>query len=193
VSAESLHVSTVESLTAFVAPDAGQDALRHTMLAFLAARDDACLRACAPGHITASTLVLDHTGRHALLTLHPRVGAWIQLGGHCEPEDGTLVDAARREAVEESGNDGVRLHPEPVALHTHPITCSLGVPTRHLDVRFLGVTPPTDDGTPPPVVRSDESVDLRWWPVDDLPESARTAEMTQLVTAARVAHGAVVA
>lgn len=193
MTAASLHASTVEALTTFAAPDAGQDALRHTMLAFLAARDDACLRACEPGHITASTLVLDHTGSHALLTLHPRVGAWIQLGGHCEPDDPTLLDAAVREAVEESGVDGVRLHPHPVALHTHPITCSLGVPTRHLDVRFLGVTPPTPDGTPPPVVRSDESVDLRWWPVDDLPESARTAEMTQLIDAARTAHAALVA
>lgn len=193
MTAASLHASTVDALTAFAAPDAGQDAIRHTMLAFLAAREDACLRSCEPGHVTASTLVLDHTGRHVLLTLHPRVGAWIQLGGHCEPEDAALFDAALREAVEESGIAGVRLHPEPVALHTHPITCSLGVATRHLDVRFLGVAPSTADGTPPPVVRSDESVDLRWFPVDDLPESARSGEMTELIDAALRAHSALLA
>ncbi|GAA2067140.1 NUDIX hydrolase [Williamsia deligens] len=193
MTASGLHSSTVAALSSFPAPDGGQDALRHTMLAFLAARDDACLRSCAPGHITASTLVLDHTGRFTLLTLHPRVGAWIQLGGHCEPDDDSLAAAALREATEESGIDGIAVHPGPVALHTHPITCSLGVPTRHLDVRFLGVTPATADGTPPPAVRSDESVDLRWWPVDDLPESARTEEMLGLVDAALRAHSATVA
>ena len=46
----------------------------------------------------------------------------------------------------------------------HPITCSLGVPTRHFDVRFR-VTAPA--GARP--VISDESDDLRWWPLDGLP------------------------
>jgi hypothetical protein len=84
-------------LRAWTAPDAGQDALRHALLAFLAARpDDACDRSCVPGHLTASALLLDAAGEHTLLTLHPRVGRWIQLGGHCEPADGTLRAAALR-------------------------------------------------------------------------------------------------
>ena len=29
-----------------------------------------------------------------LLTLHPRIGLWVQLGGHIEPEDGSLLAAA---------------------------------------------------------------------------------------------------
>ena len=67
----SLHGSAVEALRAWAAPDSGQDTLRHAVLAFLDARSDACERACVPGHITASALVLDHTGETALLTLHP--------------------------------------------------------------------------------------------------------------------------
>ena len=59
-----------------------------------------------PGHLTASALVLDATGEHVLLTLHPRVGAWVSLGGHIEPEDGTVLAAASREAYEESGIAG---------------------------------------------------------------------------------------
>jgi 8-oxo-dGTP pyrophosphatase MutT (NUDIX family) len=152
-------------LRAWHAPDPGQQALRHALLAFLDARpDDACDRSCVPGHLTASALVLDATGEHTLLTLHPRVGRWVQLGGHCEPGDATLRDAALREASEESGIDGLTVDPEVLHLDVHPVTCSLGVPTRHLDVRFLVRAPA---GAVPRI--SDESLDLRWWPLDALP------------------------
>lgn len=179
-----LHDSTVGTLTGWTAPDGDQDALRHTMLAFLAAAPDGCLRKSAAGHITASTLLLDHTASHVLLTLHPRVGRWIQLGGHCEPSDPTVQAAALREAREESGIDTLSMDANPLALHTHPITCSLGVPTRHLDVRFLAVAP---EGSV--AVRSDESDDLRWWPVDALPENAERDTVGQLVRLARLRLG----
>lgn len=185
MSAQTLHSSAVDLLDGWAAPDRHQDSMRHTVLAFLAARDDACLRSCVPGHLTASTLILDHTRRHALLTLHPKVGAWIQLGGHCEPTDDTVRDAALREATEESGLAGLVLSAEPVALHTHPITCSLGQPTRHLDIRFLAVASEVDGGELPTIVRSDESVDLRWWPVEAMPDDSHRGEMADLVAAAR--------
>ena len=91
----SLHDSAVEVLTGWQTPDLAQDTLRHAVLAFLAARPDGCLRACVPGHVTGSALVLDHAGTHALLTLHPRFGRWLQLGGHCEETDADIVAAAR--------------------------------------------------------------------------------------------------
>ena len=165
----SITDATRAILADWTAPDAEQDALRHTMLAFVDAADDPCMRACVPGHITGSVIVFDATLRHVLLTLHPRVGKWIQLGGHCEPGDASVAATAAREGLEESGLPSLRLSDAPVHLHTHPITCSLGVPTRHLDVRYAAVADPTSDGSLPDIVRSDESVDLAWWPVDDLP------------------------
>ena len=152
-----------------------QESLRQALLAFLDARDDACLRSCVPGHITASAVVLDHTGERTLLTLHPRVGRWVQLGGHCEPDDRTLAGAALREATEESGIDGLAIEPTPLHVDVHPVTCSLGVPTRHLDVRFLVRAP---EGATP--VRSAESVDLRWWPVRDVPDAGDLGELRDL-------------
>jgi 8-oxo-dGTP pyrophosphatase MutT (NUDIX family) len=156
--------------------DPGQRALREAFLGFLAARPDACERSCLPGHLTASAVLLDHDGTHVLLTLHPRVGRWIQLGGHCEPGDETLAGAALREAGEESGIDGLRLDPEPLHLDVHPITCSLGSPTRHFDVRFVVRAP---SGAVPRI--SDESDDLRWWPVDALPAGADADTVARLV------------
>lgn len=158
------HVAAAE-LAAWSPPSPGQRALRNALLSFLAARpDDACSRSCVPGHLTASAVVLDSTGERTLLTLHPRVGRWVQLGGHCEEGDPTLRDAALREAVEESGIPELTIDREPLHIDVHPITCSLGVPTRHLDVQYLVRAAA---GAQPRI--SDESDDLRWWPVDALP------------------------
>lgn len=175
----SLHASAVAALTGWHAPDPAQDTLRHAVLAFLAARPDGCLRECVSGHVTGSALVLDHTGTHALLTLHPRFGRWLQLGGHCEETDTDIVAAALREATEESGIHDLTIDPEPAALHVHPVTCSLGVPTRHLDVQFVVHAPANAE-----IVVSEESLDLRWWPLGGLPDESDFG-LTQLAAAAR--------
>ncbi|ASF11961.1 hypothetical protein NBRGN_058_00720 [Nocardia brasiliensis NBRC 14402] len=167
MTAGSLHASATALLESW-SPAAGSDqSLREAMLAFLGAAPRGCLREHAPGHITASAVVFSHDEREVLLTLHPRVGSWIQLGGHCEESDETVADAALREATEESGIAGLRMEPQLYGAQAHPITCSLGRPTRHLDLLFR-ITAPA--GAVP--VRSAESTDLRWWPVDALPDNA---------------------
>jgi 8-oxo-dGTP pyrophosphatase MutT (NUDIX family) len=166
-------------LAAWEPADEAQRALKFGFLAFLDARpDDACARECVPGHLTASALVLDATGERTLLTLHKRFHRWVQLGGHCEPGDGSLRAAALREATEESGIDGLTISAEPLHLDVHPVLCSLGVPSRHLDVRYLVHAPA---GAEPRI--SDESADLRWWPVEALPSDEPT--LTTMVSAAR--------
>ncbi|AGP65647.1 hydrolase, nudix family protein, putative [Mycobacterium intracellulare subsp. yongonense 05-1390] len=161
----SLRESVIATLSGWEPPDAGQDSLRHAVLAFVAARDDACRRECVPGHVTASALVLDDAGDRVLLTLHRRLGRWVQLGGHCDEGDADIVAAALREATEESGVDGLRMAPELAAVHVHPVVCSLGVPTRHLDLQFVARAPAGAR-----IAISEESEDLRWWRADALPE-----------------------
>lgn len=172
-----VHASAIALLTDWQAPDPSQDALRHAVLAFLLARPDGCQRSCVPGHITASTLVISDAGEQVLLTLHPRIGRWVQLGGHCEDSDSDILAAALREATEESGIDGLRLAGTLAAIHVHPLTCSLGVPTRHIDLQFVARAP--KDAA---IVISDESLDLRWWPIDALP-SDLDAGLAALVAA----------
>ena len=176
----SVRESAIAMLTDWNPPDSDQDSLRHAVLAFLAARPDSCQRACEAGHITASALVVDDTGENVLLTLHPRFGRWLQLGGHCEDTDSDIVGAALREATEESGIDGLRLDPVLAAIHVHPVTCSLGVPTRHLDLQFIAVAAPGAE-----FAISDESLDLRWWPIAQLPDGV-DAGLTRLVNVARL-------
>jgi len=160
-----LHEDVRAVLGQWEPPSGEQAALREAFLTLLEIRPDATARSCVPGHITASSVVLSADRRSVLLTLHPRVGRWVQLGGHCEPEDLTIAGAALREAREESGIAELRIDPAPVHLDIHPITCSLGRPTRHFDLRFRVIATP---GTVPAI--SAESVDLRYFPVDELPD-----------------------
>ena len=56
-----------------------------------------------PGHITCTGLVLAPDGERVLLVHHHRLDRWLLPGGHVEPEDKLIWDAAAREVIEETG------------------------------------------------------------------------------------------
>jgi 8-oxo-dGTP pyrophosphatase MutT (NUDIX family) len=193
-----LHGDALATLRSWTGPTPDQERLRARYVTHLEAHDPAAgastgpgagsgvFRDCVPDHLTASTLVLSHDGAQVLLTLHAKARRWFQFGGHLEAGDKTLADAAAREAREESGIAGLVLDAVPVHLDEHVVQfCRPGTgdparPVHHLDVRFVAVAAP---GVEPAV--SDESLDVRWWPADALPDP----ELTELVVLSRARAG----
>ncbi|MFG2116507.1 NUDIX hydrolase [Streptomyces sp. NPDC048718] len=158
-----------------------QPELRDVYLAHLAEHPDGMYKPCTAGHVTASALVIVPSRGQVLLTLHRKLNMWLQMGGHCEPDDRTVAQAAMREAAEESGiPDLTLLSGGPVRLDRHPIpgTCQW-----HLDVQYAALAPA---GAAAAI--SDESLDLRWFGYDEVADVA-DASVVHLVERTRARLG----
>lgn len=173
-----LHAAALDLLEQWRPPTPAQAAHHERYLAHLRAEPLGVLRECYPDHLTASTLVVSSDLSSVLLTLHRKAQRWFQLGGHVEPGDASLTAAAAREAAEESGISGLALDPVPVQLSAHAVPfCDPRGGANHLDVRFVATAP---DGAVHAV--SAESLDVAWWPVDELPHP--DPDMVELVSLA---------
>ncbi|MEU0138026.1 NUDIX hydrolase [Streptomyces sp. NPDC006296] len=174
----SLYDDAVSVLTAHDGGGPQQEGLRRDYLEHLAAHRDGMWKACGAGHLTASALVIDPERGRVLLTLHRKLRMWLQMGGHCEPGDTTLAAAALREATEESGIAGLALLPGgPVRLDRHPIPAPCH---RHLDVQYAATA---TAGAVEQI--SEESLDLRWFPYDEVAGVA-DASVVRLLESTRV-------
>ncbi|MFB6690653.1 NUDIX hydrolase [Streptomyces virginiae] len=159
-----------------------QTELRDLYLEHLSAHPDGVYKPCGAGHLTASALVIDPVRERVLLTLHKKLGMWLQMGGHCEDGDAMLAEVALREGREESGiEQGLTLVPGgPVRLDRHPIPAPCNW---HLDVQYAALAPA---GAVAEI--SDESLDLRWFPYEEVASVADTSVVLLLeATLARLA------
>jgi len=175
--------------TALAAPydAAAEAAVLDRFRAFVTATPDCCERDSPLGHLTGSALVVTSTLDQVLLTLHRKLGKWLQLGGHADGSP-LLHEVAMREANEESGLNSLHFLPYEMALSVQQGTASAGIlapmpfdfdahaiPARpgepahvHYDVRFLIVANHLD-----PLIISEESKDLRWFAVAAARQASR--------------------
>lgn len=142
----------------------GEETDRRQIAAFVRAHATCFDSSHPPGHLTGSAWLLDATGQRVLLTLHRKLGKWLQLGGHADG-DGDLLAVALREAREESGIDAIRPVSEEIFdLGVHDTPGHDGMPAHHhFDIRFLLRS--EGDGR---FVVSDESHALSWFTPDEV-------------------------
>jgi 8-oxo-dGTP pyrophosphatase MutT (NUDIX family) len=136
----------------------GEASMAADAVAFIGLHPDCLLRSCAPGHLTGSAWVVNADHSRVLLTLHRKLGRWLNPGGHADG-DPDLPSVGLREAREETGLAGVRLVSRALFdFDRHWIPERPGTPGHfHYDFRFLCEA---DDGEPLEI--SEESVDLAW-------------------------------
>ena len=142
---------------------------------FLEKYDDCFERSNLFGHITGSAMVIAPDQSRVVLTLHKKLGKWLQLGGHSDGNPLTW-QVARNEVEEESGLKNFFLLnpldirstsiPEttlPFDFDIHVIPAKKDVQEHlHFDVRYLFVAKEED------LQISDESDDLKWFTFNDV-------------------------
>lgn len=125
-----------------------------------------------PGHLTTSAFVLSPDHAQVLLIDHVVIGRWLQPGGHWEEAEHFHLSAAR-EAIEETGVQGLVLHPWhrggdlPFTIDSHdvPGKPSRGEPAHiHHDLQYLFLADPAL----PLVAQVEEVHAAAWKPIDAL-------------------------
>jgi 8-oxo-dGTP pyrophosphatase MutT (NUDIX family) len=117
-----------------------------------------------PGHMTASSWIVDDTRQFVLLTHHAKLNRWLQPGGHADGEQ-DLVAVARKEAAEETGLTSLKLlSSEIYDIDIHLIPARKEFPAHfHYDVRFLFQADKDER-----MIISGESHELAWVPLMDI-------------------------
>lgn len=163
-----------EELRCYQRAHAERAEVAQRILDFVQQTPDCFCRSHATGHITGSAWLLSPDGRQALLTLHRKLGRWLQPGGHADGCADTLATALR-EAAEESGISGIApLRREIYDVDIHRIPARAQEPEHlHYDIRYLLRAPHTQFRL------SHESDSLAWWTPQDF--AARHTELDEAV------------
>ena len=136
------------------------------------------------GHVTGSAAVLNADASAMLLTLHAKLGKWLQLGGHADGETDPLAVACR-EAGEECGLAVAPLSADAIDVDIHAIGRRGAEPAHlHYDVRFAL------RAAPGRIVANHESAALRWVAWAEVPSVAREESILRLAAKTRALLGA---
>jgi 8-oxo-dGTP pyrophosphatase MutT (NUDIX family) len=151
-----------EALRRHAPADEEESRDRDRILDFVRRHRDPFDRRIVEGHLTGSAIVVSASGDRVLLLHHRKLDRWLQPGGHADPGEETGEAVALRETFEETGLDGLCVHPtapRPLDVDVHDIPAHEDEPAHeHLDLRYLVVAP--EGATLSPQV--EELHALRW-------------------------------
>ncbi|RDG38439.1 NUDIX hydrolase [Streptomyces corynorhini] len=134
-----------ELLERYAARDATEAADVARVLALVRTAADPWLRTI-PLHVTASALIVHPGSGRVLMRHHPKLGTWLQVGGHGDPGESLPVEVALREAREETGLADLVPYPDAgratlVQVVVVPVPAGGGEPAHeHADLRFALAT-----------------------------------------------------
>ena len=133
-----------------------------------------------PLHVTASALIVHPPTGRVLLRWHQRQQAWLQVGGHGDPEETDPLAIVAREAAEETGL--ADLVPWPDAEVKHVVIVNVppgkGEPAhQHADVRFFMAT------QAPEAIRPESAnAPLRWLSLPEAHDLTSEPNLRETVT-----------
>lgn len=168
----------INQIKAFIPSTREEERAKAEILQKIREQGDALLYRSAPAHFTSSALILNPGRTKTLLIFHRQFQSWTYPGGHADG-DGDLLEAAVREAKEETGlSDAVPLSGEILSLDLLPVSENRKggrlVPAHtHLSASFVLLA-----GEEQPLhANPAETGGLCWTPVEKLDERCREAHM----------------
>ena len=141
------------------------------LLAWLDSGLELYSRNCNAAHLTASSWIVSPDRKQVLMAYHKLYNSWAWTGGHADGER-DLCAVARREAMEETGIDGLKLLSpgifslEILSVDGHEKRGQYVSTHLHLNVTYLFEA---DPGTPLRC-KPDENTGVAWIPIEDLPK-----------------------
>jgi 8-oxo-dGTP pyrophosphatase MutT (NUDIX family) len=153
----------LDQLDRYQAESPDDQAHKNSITQFIKKHSNCFDRELPYGHITGSAWVINQTRDKVLLTLHAKVEAWMQMGGHSDGHPITN-DVALREAHEESGLQNIDpLTTEIFDLDVHHYPARQtphGFEHEHLhfDLRYIFEADENEPLTP----QAGESLNLKW-------------------------------
>ncbi|MGW7492611.1 NUDIX hydrolase [Streptomyces sp. NPDC054786] len=171
------HIRT--TLTAYLDERPGEKPDLAPALSLLDAGANLASRSEFSGHATAGA-ILAGPDRRILHIHHLATGKWLLPGGHLEPQDNTLLQAAGRELTEETGIPAHVITPHgeaPLHIDVHPIDANPAKDEpahQHFDFRFLfGTT--ADIGE----LQTEEVSDAAWREIDSISDESLRRRIIQ--------------
>lgn len=160
-----------EQIACYCPVNAQEEKDKQQLLAWLSSGIDLYSRDCAAAHLTASAWVVSPDRKQVLMAYHKIYNSWAWTGGHADGER-DLCNVARREAMEESGIENLKLLDpgifslEILSVDGHEKRGQYVSTHLHLNVTYLFEADPVA----PLRCKPDENTGVAWIPIDELPE-----------------------